>query len=54
MRRLDKRLLAGGIALVAGGILLALSLDSPLARYAIGISAFAVGLGLLRRAFRVE
>lgn len=54
MTRIDKRLLAMAIAILAAGLLLALAFENPLVRYALGVSTFAVGLGLLRRALRVE
>jgi hypothetical protein len=54
LNRLDKRRLAAAIVFLAAGLLLALVFANPVVRYAIGISTFAVGLGLLRRALRVE
>jgi hypothetical protein len=52
--RTDPRLLALGLAFLALGVLLALTLENALARYACSMTAVAIGLGLLRRAFRVE
>ncbi len=54
MKRTNPRLLAAGFALIAAGIFAALWLDNAALRYAGSISAVAIGLGLLRRAFRVE
>jgi lysylphosphatidylglycerol synthetase-like protein (DUF2156 family) len=54
MNKVNKRLLAMAAVLLAAGILLALAFDNLALRYAVGIGTFAVGLGMLRRAFRVE
>ena len=50
----DTRLAALALVLLCAGILAILALEPPLLRYGAGLSAFAIGLGLLRRAFRVE
>jgi len=50
----DARLIALAIVLFGAGLLVAFALENPLLRYGVGLSAFAVGLGLLRRAFRIE
>jgi hypothetical protein len=50
----NPRLIALAIILFGAGLLLAFAVENPLLRYGVGLSAFAVGLGLLRRAFRVE
>jgi len=50
----DPRLIVLAIILFGVGLLVAFALENPLLRYGIGLSAFAVGLGLLRRAFRIE
>ena len=52
--RTDPRLLALGLAFFALGVLLALAIENAPVRYAGSITAVAIGLGLLRRAFRVE
>jgi len=50
----NARLIALAIVLFGAGLLVAFALENPLLRYGVGLSAFAVGLGLLRRAFRIE
>ena len=54
MTHIDKRLRSMAIALLLVGLLLALAFENPLVRYAVGISIVAIGLGLLRRALRLE
>ena len=54
MNKVNTRLLAMAVVLLASGIMLALAFDNLALRYAIGIGTFAAGLGMLRRAFRVE
>jgi len=52
--RTDPRLLALGLGFFALGVLLALTIENAPVRYAGSVTAVAIGLGLLRRAFRVE
>ena len=54
MTGVNKRRLAMAVTCLAAGLLLAFAFENPILRYAIGVSVFTVGLGLLRRALRVE
>ncbi|WP_442679753.1 hypothetical protein ACSBM8_00680 [Sphingomonas sp. ASY06-1R] len=54
MKRFDGRSLTLGITLLIVGAGLLLAAPNPLLRYAGGITAFAIGLGVIRRGLRLD
>ena len=54
MARVNPRLAAWGVAMIALGILLAFLIDPPALRLLGSITPIAIGFGLLRQAFRLE
>jgi len=54
MSRANPRLLAWSLLLLALGALLALAIENVVVRYAGSVTAFAIGLSLLRRAVRLD
>jgi len=46
--------LAAGLACIGLGVLAGLAVRNPPLRYAVSLTALALGFGLLRRAFRVD
>ena len=54
MNKLDGRALAFGLAMFLLGAGLLFAAQNVVLRYAGGITAVAVGLGALRRGFRIE
>jgi hypothetical protein len=47
-------LLAAGLACIVLGILAGFAIGNPPLRYAVSLTALALGFGMLRRAFRVD
>lgn len=54
MKSPNRALLAGGLVLLLVAVTMASLIETPTLRYAGSLTAAAIGLGLLRRAFRVE
>lgn len=46
--------LAAGLICIGLGILAGLAVRTPPLRYAVSLTALALGFGLLRRAFRID
>ena len=54
MTRRNPALLAVGLGCLGLGVLAGLTVEAPPLRYAISLTALALGFGLIRRAFRVD
>ena len=54
MHRVDTQSLALGLGAFALGVIVLITVESPLPRYLGGLTALAVGLGALRRGFRLD
>lgn len=54
MRTVDSASLGLGIAMMLLGLILLLVVEHPLVRLIGGLSALAIGLGALRRGFRID
>lgn len=54
MTRRNPALLAAGLASLGLGIMAGLAVEAPPLRYAISLTALALGFGLIRRAFRID
>lgn len=54
MRGIRANLLLAGALCIVFGAAIALVIENGVLRYAASLTAIAIGLGLLRRAFRAE